>query len=74
MPDVNTNAEKAGSQSAEGRISERSGATRPALDACYGRIGISAVAAAARYQGDAKNPAYAPTSTHWRDQYACETV
>ena len=30
-----------------------------ALHLCYGRIGISAVAAAVRYQGDAKNPAYA---------------
>jgi hypothetical protein len=30
------------------------------LDGCYGRIGISAVAAALRYQSDAKNPAYAP--------------
>jgi hypothetical protein len=74
MPDVSTNAEKAISQSAEGKISEIGCAPRPALDACYGRIGISAVAAAARYQGSAKNPAYAPTSTHWRDQYACETV
>jgi hypothetical protein len=65
MPDVSTNAEKAAtSEIAEG----------PALDARYGRIGISAVAAAARYQGTAKNPAYAPTSTHWRDQFAGETV
>jgi hypothetical protein len=31
-----------------------------ALDQCYGQIGISAVAAAVRYQGAAKNPAYAP--------------
>jgi hypothetical protein len=38
----------------------------PALDARYGEIGISAVAAAARYQGTAKNPAYAPTSNDWR--------
>jgi hypothetical protein len=30
------------------------------LDRRYGKIGISAVAAALRYQGDAKNPAYAP--------------
>jgi hypothetical protein len=75
MPDVNTNAENATSQTAEGRrISEESCVPRPALDACYGRIGISAVAAAARYQGAAKNPAYAPTSTHWRDQYAGEMV
>jgi hypothetical protein len=31
-----------------------------ALHHCYGKIGISAVAAAVRYQGSAKNPAYAP--------------
>lgn len=31
-----------------------------ALQRRYGQIGISAVAAAARYQGEAKNPAYAP--------------
>ena len=30
------------------------------LDSRYGRIGISAVAAAVRYQSEAKNPAYAP--------------
>jgi hypothetical protein len=75
MPDVNTNAENATNQFAEGRgVSEESRVPRPALDACYGRIGISAVAAAARYQGAAKNLAYAPTSTHWRDQYAGEMV
>jgi hypothetical protein len=27
---------------------------------CYRQIGISAVAAAVRYQGSGKNPAYAP--------------
>ncbi len=32
----------------------------PNLDRCYGKIGISAVAAALPYQSDAKNPAYAP--------------
>lgn len=32
----------------------------PELDRRYGAIGISAVAAALRYQSDAKNPAYAP--------------
>lgn len=75
MPDVSTNAEKATSQIAdEHKTPGGNRAPRPALDACYGRIGISAVAAAARYQGGAKNPAYAPTSTHWRDQYAGETV
>jgi len=45
---------------------------RPALDTCYGQIGISAVAAAARYQGVAKNPAYAPTPNDWQLQYAEE--
>lgn len=33
---------------------------RAELDARYGKIGISAVAAALRYGSDAKNPAYAP--------------
>jgi hypothetical protein len=41
-----------------------------ALDNRYGRIGISAVAAAVRYQGGAKNPAYAPCSSKWRDLIA----
>jgi hypothetical protein len=33
---------------------------RSELDARYGKIGISAVAAALRYRSDAKNPVYAP--------------
>lgn len=33
-----------------------------ALHLCYRKIGISAVAAAARYQGSAKNQAYAPVA------------
>ncbi len=40
------------------------------LAGCYRQIGISAVAAAARYQGNAKNPVYAPTSGKWRDRIA----
>ena len=32
----------------------------PDLDRRYGAIGISAVAAAVRYQGDSKNPVNAP--------------
>jgi hypothetical protein len=40
------------------------------LDHCFGQIGISAVAAAVRYQGSAKNPAYAPCSNKWRDLIA----
>ena len=31
----------------------------------YQQIGISAVAAAVRYQGVAKNPAYAPAPINW---------
>jgi hypothetical protein len=33
---------------------------RAELDPRFGKIGISAVAAALRYGGDARNPAYAP--------------
>ena len=36
----------------------------------YGKIGISAVAAALPYQGDAKNPAYAPVTTRYDQRYA----
>jgi len=32
------------------------------LDQRYGKIGISAVAAAIRYQSEARNPKYAPAS------------
>lgn len=40
----------------------RTGKTRDPrnLDSRYGKIGISAVAAAARYQGEAKKPAKTP--------------
>jgi hypothetical protein len=76
---ANATAERNGtmSQTAEGREISSSDAPaqpRPALDACYGQIGIPAVAAAVRYQGTAKNPAYAPTPTDWRLQYAEELV
>jgi len=33
---------------------------RAELDPRFGKIGLSAVAAAMRYQSDAKNPRYAP--------------
>ena len=36
------------------------------LQRYYGQIGIPAVAAAVRYQGDFKNPAYAPVTIHVR--------
>jgi hypothetical protein len=76
---ANATAERKGttSQTAEEREISGSDAPaqpRPALDARYGQIGISAVAAAARYQGTTKNPAYAPTPTDWRLRYAEELV
>ena len=40
-------------------------AKETALDRRYGAIGIPAVAAAARYQGAAKNSAYAPVVNAW---------
>lgn len=40
-------------------------AKETALDRRYGAIGIPAVAAAVRYQGAAKNPAYAPVANAW---------
>jgi hypothetical protein len=74
---ANAPAERNGTMSQTAERHEISGSAaqaqpRPALDACYGQIGISAVAAAARYQGSAKNTAYAPTPTDWRLQYAEE--
>lgn len=48
------------SASAPGEKPEK-GRPQAELDRRYGRIGISAVAAALRYQSDSKNPAYAPT-------------
>ena len=38
------------------------------LDQRYRQIGIQAVAAAARYHGVAKNPAYAPVSAQWYER------
>jgi hypothetical protein len=41
-----------------------------ALHRRYGQIGISAVAAAVRYQGSGKNSAYAPVAIKWQDHAA----
>jgi hypothetical protein len=49
-------AKKTGNQ----RKPRKSADEQIALHLCYGQIGISAVAAAARYQSGAKNPVYAP--------------
>ncbi len=48
-------------------ISDETIAQNGSLDGRYRQIGISAVAAAVRYQGAAKNPAYAPAPTKWQD-------
>jgi hypothetical protein len=46
--------------------SEETSGAGATLDGRYRQIGISAVAAAVRYQGVAKNQAYAPAQTNWR--------
>jgi hypothetical protein len=73
MPDATVELDGTISQTADAQgISGDSSPARPALDARYGQIGISAVAAAVRYQGLAKNLAYAPASNDWRIHYAEE--
>ena len=52
-------------ETAKKTAQEAQSAKETALDRRYGAIGISAVAAAARYQGDAKNSAYAPVALGW---------
>jgi hypothetical protein len=64
MSDVTAEmAKKAGQKTAMSVASREN----TALDTCYRQIGISAVAAAVRYQGTAKNPAYAPVQNNWQD-------
>lgn len=63
MQDVTADQEKSGQNTKELTVPGED----TALDRCYRQIGISAVAAAVRYQGVAKNPAYAPVSTKWQD-------
>jgi hypothetical protein len=75
MPEATVKASKTTSQKADGdEVSGINGRQRTALDERYGQIGISAVAAAARYQGVAKNPAYAPAPNDWRAHYSEESV
>jgi hypothetical protein len=45
----------------------------PNLDSRYGEIGISAVAAAVRFQSGVKNPAYAP-AVHELDKWIAEVA
>src|SRR6266516_117450 len=72
MPDATAELDRTNQTTDAQGISGESSPARPALDARYGQIGISAVAAAVRYQGLAKNPAYAPAPNDWRIQYAEE--
>ncbi|HTV38289.1 MAG TPA: hypothetical protein VMF12_17800 [Xanthobacteraceae bacterium] len=58
MTDVTSSTTKKSAQRTDKTKSLAGGGT--ALDGRYGQIGISAVAAAVRYQGAAKNQAYAP--------------
>lgn len=46
-------------------VSDENSSYNASLDRRYRQIGISAVAAAVRYQGVAKNPAYAPVQIDW---------
>ena len=59
----NVSAKTAKKTSQEERKARKSPDSATALHQQYGQIGISAVAAAVRYQGEAKNSAYAPVST-----------
>ena len=73
---TNVGAEKAknaGQKIQEQQSTSENREQRTALDNRYGQIGIPAVAAAVRYQGVAKNPAYAPASLNWRD-YASDAA
>ena len=54
-------------KTAENTAAAKNSAQHSSLDQRYGQIGISAVAAAVRYQSVTKNPAYAPVPTKWRD-------
>jgi hypothetical protein len=72
MKDATADSAKKPSQNNDNAL--KPGGDSTALDGCYGRIGIAAVAAAARYQGNSKNPAYAPSSTQWRDRLAEEAA
>jgi hypothetical protein len=55
---ASSNAQEAQARRQEPREEQRR--EQAQLVRCYGSIGISAVAAALRYAGTSKNPAYAP--------------
>jgi hypothetical protein len=59
MPDVTAKSAK---KTSHQRKPRKSADEQIALHLCYRQIGISAVAAAARYQGGAKNPGHPPAT------------
>jgi hypothetical protein len=59
-------AKKTGEKSHAQQASSEDNGQSTALAGRYRQIGISAVAAAVRYQGVAKNPAYAPAPIKWQ--------
>ncbi len=61
-------AKKPAQKTAENTAARQLADENTALDRCYRQIGISAVAAAVRYQGVAKNPAYAPAQAKSHDR------
>jgi hypothetical protein len=61
-------AKKTAAKTKRNTLDAKPAPQRMALDRCYGQIGISAVAAAVRYQGGRKNPAYAPVVVKWDDR------
>jgi hypothetical protein len=75
MPDVTAKTTEKNTQAADApKHSGVDSAAGRALDDCYGQIGISAVAAAARYQGLGKNTAYAPAANNWRAHFVDDTA
>ena len=52
------------------KSSENAGRSEPNLDSRYGKIGISAVAAALQYQSEVKNPADAPVAPQLDKRFA----
>ncbi len=61
MKDVTTGVAK---QSSEKESGTQTSSENNWIQQYYGQIGIPAVAAAVRYQGDSKNPAYARVAIH----------
>jgi len=65
MENVTAETAKKTTQKIKSRtLSGENAAQNTALGHTYRQIGISAVAAAARYQGIGKNPAYAPVAAN----------